>query len=150
MTSFFSDESPDNVPLETRLQQAGLLPGDQAWEDDILSYAKRFLEDWITDFRIETPEDRIVYQTGIAQIRRLLPNMTQRERDLVRVGMTVMQGWLYTYLTVVANQLQGGRFSQQQLALLNYMEYRLTTLCTLIEQMGDDLDMSVFEEGMSQ
>lgn len=143
---YFFDGDPNELPLGARMVHAGLLPGDEAWVDDIPSYVDSFLEDWVTGFDINTEADVKVYNTGVAQVRRLLPGMTQRDRDMVRIGLVVGQAWLYTYLTVIANATQGGRLSPNQLALMNYMEYRITTLCSMIGAMGDDVDMTNFEE----
>lgn len=147
MSDFFYQEGvpgPDDLTLAERLSAGGLLPGDDAW-DPLLDPDSDFIAEWIGKIRIETEDDQIVLDHAIAQIRRLLPDTDVSDRSYVMVGMIVMQAWLYTWMSTRANLHMGGHIHPADEQTLRYMEYRLTTLVTLLEGMEDDTDMSTFE-----
>lgn len=147
MSFFYEDNptpGPDDIPLAERLKQAGLLPGDEAWEP-LLSVGSEFVSEWVGEIRVETPDDLVVLEAGFAQIRRLLPDMDDNDRAYLMVGMIVMQAWLYTFFTTFANSRQAGLLTPKDRLTLNFMEYKVTSLVTMLTQMGDDIDMSTFE-----
>lgn len=141
--SFFN-QSPDEYTLEQRLHAGGLLPGDEPWPDNLLSDPDGIISDWITGIRLETDADLAVHEHAIAQIRRLVPDTDEADRVLLMLGMIIHQAWLYTFMTQRAN-LHGGRLSQADSELLMFMEYKLTSICTILSMMTDEVDMTDFE-----
>lgn len=132
--------------LEQRLAYAGLLPGEMAWRSDLYSYVDEFLAEWIDEFVEETAADRIVNDAGIAQTRRLLPNTSERDRRMLQIGLVVHQIWLYTYVISETNYTHEGTMPPYYEELLARTENYTMSLCTLIEQLKVDNDMSSFEE----
>ncbi len=139
------DHSPRDLTLEQRMSQAGLLPGDTAWGDDLMSQ-EYFVKEWIGHILLQNGADEVVHEAGMAQIRRLLPDMDDVDRTYLSLGLIVGQAWLYTFMLGRANARHAGGIPVDDEAALRYMEYKITSLVTMLDSMGDDTDMSIFEE----
>lgn len=136
---------PNELTLAQRLAECGLLPGDDVWPDDLLSSAQEVLGDWVDEIVLDTPNDRVVHEAALAQIRRLLPDMDEVDRTYLMLGMSIMQVWFYTFLMGRADVLHDGGLPLADEQILQYTEHKLTVLCTMLAGMGDDVDMTAFE-----
>ena len=142
-------QSPAEIPTELRMSMAGLLPGNDEWEDDLLAAQPELVAEWVTAFDTEGDSAAIaVIEAGKAQIRRLVPDMDDSDRSLLMLGLVVSQAWLYTNMNSIMEDLGLPGMPPILESVLIAQEIRITTLCSLLGSMGDDVDMGWAEDLM--
>jgi len=137
---------PREIPLDLRLDMAGILPGNE-WPDDVLLTAPDMIGEWISEFIIDDdPAGAAVLAAGKAQIARLVPGMDDADRILVAFGMVAAQAWLYVTISQLCNDMYEGTVPPVLETVLAAAEMRTTLNVSMLAECDDDVDMQAFED----
>ena len=134
--------------LEDRLEFSGLLPG-QLWARDLFKSQPELISEWVDEPDHDCDDaGSAIHDAGVAQIRKLLPGSSRRDRKMVALGLLAAQSWLYvSALSMIDDEERPGRPAMPEPVgdMLAESEYQVGRLISMLYGMGNDVDMSAFE-----